>query len=108
MSPTIALAKWAYRFAPAFWERYKQDLQRDIRPAPHRPDPRAWPDTGLYAAWLGHTTVLLKIDGFTVLTDPVFSRRIGLGLGPVTVGLKRLVHAALRVPELPRIDLVLL
>jgi len=108
MSPTIGLAKWAYRAAPAFWERYKEDFQREIRPAPERPAPQTWPDTGLHAAWLGHTTVLLKIDGMTVLTDPVFSRRVGLGLGPVTLGLKRLVYPALVAAELPKIDVVLL
>jgi L-ascorbate metabolism protein UlaG (beta-lactamase superfamily) len=108
MSPTIGLAKWAYRAAPAFWERYKEDFQREIRPAPERPAPHTWPDTGLHAAWLGHTTVLLKIDGVTVLTDPVFSRRVGLGLGPVTLGLKRLVYPALSALELPKIDVVLL
>ena len=32
--------------------------------------PPAWPDTGLHAAWLGHSTVLLKIDGTTLLTEP--------------------------------------
>jgi L-ascorbate metabolism protein UlaG (beta-lactamase superfamily) len=68
----------------------------------------AWGDRGLYAAWLGHSTVLLKIDGVTILTDPVFSTRAGIGLGPVTLGLKRLVAPALAVPELPRIDLILL
>jgi len=62
----------------------------------------------LHAAWLGHTTVLLKIDGFTVLTDPVFSTRIGIGLGPLTLGLKRLVEPALVLADLPKIDLVLL
>jgi L-ascorbate metabolism protein UlaG (beta-lactamase superfamily) len=108
MSPTIGLAKWAYRAAPAFWERYKEDFQREIRAAPERPSPHTWSDMGLHAAWLGHTTVLLKIDGMTVLTDPVFSRRVGLGLGPVTLGLKRLVYPALRAAELPKIDVVLL
>jgi L-ascorbate metabolism protein UlaG (beta-lactamase superfamily) len=108
MSPTIGLAKWAYRAAPAFWERYKEDFQREIRSAPERPVPHTWPDTGLHAAWLGHTTVLLKIEGMTVLTDPVFSRRVGLGFGPVTLGLKRLVYPALRAAELPKIDMVLL
>ncbi len=77
-------------------------------PAPHRPNPRAWPDQGLFAAWLGHSTVLLKIDGVTVLTDPVFSTRVGIALGPLTLGLKRIVEPALRIPELPKIDLVLL
>jgi L-ascorbate metabolism protein UlaG (beta-lactamase superfamily) len=34
------------------------------------------------AAWIGHSTVLIRVDGFTILTDPVFSRRIGIGIGP--------------------------
>ena len=99
---------WVYRAAPAFWRRYSEDRRRDIRPAPARPNPQAWPDHGLQAAWLGHTTVLLRIDGFTILTDPVFSARVGLNFGPMTVGLKRLVAPALAVPELPPVDLVLL
>jgi L-ascorbate metabolism protein UlaG (beta-lactamase superfamily) len=67
-----------------------------------------WPDEGLHAAWLGHSTVLLKIDGVTILTDPVFSRRIGLNFGPLTIGLKRLVDPALRLKQLRRPDLILL
>ncbi len=62
----------------------------------------------MYAAWLGHSTVLLKLDGMTILTDPVLGNRVGLNVGPVTVGLKRLVAPAMRVHQLPRIDLVLL
>jgi L-ascorbate metabolism protein UlaG (beta-lactamase superfamily) len=62
----------------------------------------------LHAAWLGHSTVLLKIDGVLIVTDPVFSARVGLNLGPVTIGLKRLVEPALRVRQLPRPDLILL
>jgi L-ascorbate metabolism protein UlaG (beta-lactamase superfamily) len=99
---------WVTRAAPAFWRHYSADRKREVRPAPARPDPRAWPDDGLQAAWLGHATVLLRLDGFTILTDPVFSRRVGVRLGPITVGLKRLVAPALQVPELPHIDLVLL
>jgi L-ascorbate metabolism protein UlaG (beta-lactamase superfamily) len=52
--------------------------------------------------------VLLKVNGFTILTDPVFSSRVGLNFGPLTVGLKRLVDVALKLDELPRIDLILL
>lgn len=52
--------------------------------------------------------MLLKIDGFTIITDPVFSTRIGLNLGPLTVGIKRLVGAAVSFDELPPVDLVLL
>jgi L-ascorbate metabolism protein UlaG (beta-lactamase superfamily) len=67
-----------------------------------------WPDAGLHAAWLGHSTVLLKIDGVTIVTDPVFSKRVGLNFGPMTIGLKRLVEPALRVKQMPRPDLILL
>jgi L-ascorbate metabolism protein UlaG (beta-lactamase superfamily) len=48
------------------------------------------------------------LDGFTILTDPVFSERIGLRLGPLTIGMKRLVQAACAIPDLPPIDAVLL
>jgi len=61
--------------------------------APHRPDLTNWEDHDLAAAWVGHATVLLRIGGMTVLTDPVFSSRIGLGLGLITGGLRRHVAA---------------
>ncbi|HEX3596633.1 MAG TPA: hypothetical protein VHU80_16095, partial [Polyangiaceae bacterium] len=32
-------------------------------------------ETGLRATWLGHSTVLLEIDGVRVLTDPVWGDR---------------------------------
>ena len=62
-----------------------------------RPRPLNWNDRGLHAAWIGHSTVLLKIDGFTVLTDPVFGRRCGIRVGPVTVGIKRISAPALHM-----------
>jgi len=52
--------------------------------------------------------VLLKLDGTTILTDPVFSRRIGINLGIATLGMKRLVEPALKLRDLPKIDLILL
>src|SRR5258708_1694623 len=76
--------------------------------APYRPDPNVWPDTGLHAAWLGHSSVLLKVDGVTIVTDPVFSSRAGIGVGPMTIGLKRMVAPALPLDELPKIDVILL
>lgn len=98
----------AYRAAPAFWNTFTSDLKRPILTPPERPLPLLWPDKGLFAAWLGHSTVLLKVDGTTIITDPVFSDRVGLNFGPVTLGLKRLVAAAIKPRQLPHIDLVLL
>ena len=48
------------------------------------------------------------IDGFTVLTDPVFGARVGLNFGPLTVGIKRLIRVATPLSDLPPIDLILL
>ncbi len=97
-----------YQAAPGFWQQYTSELRRPVHPSPKIPDPAKWPDKGLHAAWLGHSTVLMKIDGFTIITDPVFSTRAGLHLGPVTLGVKRLVEPALKIRDLPKIDLVLL
>jgi L-ascorbate metabolism protein UlaG (beta-lactamase superfamily) len=97
-----------YALAPGFWRYYFGEMKRPVAPPPLRPQPERWPDRGLHAAWLGHATVLLKIDGFTMLLDPIFSLRAGINVGPVTLGIKRLVQPALRLRELPRIDLILL
>lgn len=103
-----AASAFVYRAAPAFWNQYKSEMKRPVHAPPHRPDPLKWPDRGLFGAWLGHSTVLLKIDGFTVVTDPVFSTRAGIDFGLATLGIKRLIAPALDIPELPAIDLVLL
>ena len=83
-------------------------MKREVETAPLRPRVDAWPKQGLHAAWIGHSTVVISIDGFIVITDPVFSNRIGIGLGPVTLGLKRLVEPALTLADIPRPDLILL
>lgn len=98
----------AYRTAPGFWQQYARELGRPILDPPDHPSPQRWPDRGLHAAWLGHSTVLIKVDGMTIVTDPVFSDRLGLNFGPVTLGLKRLTAPALRTVEIPRPDLILI
>ncbi len=42
------------------------------------------------SAWLGHASVLLRLHGTSVLTDPVFSTRIGPRIARRTFGLARL------------------
>lgn len=69
---------------------------------------QAWSERasrGLRVTWLGHSTVLLEIDGYTVLTDPVFGERAS----PVRfAGPKRFHPVPAALSELPPIDLVLL
>ncbi len=74
---------------------------------PLKPDLSNWDNAELAAVWIGHATVLLRIGGKTVLTDPVFSNRVGIGFGLITGGPHRLVAPALAIRELPPIDVVL-
>jgi L-ascorbate metabolism protein UlaG (beta-lactamase superfamily) len=73
-----------------------------------KPDLSNWTDHELAATWIGHATVLLRIGSMTILTDPVFSNRVGVGLGVCTGGPCRRVAPALSIRELPKIDLLLI
>jgi L-ascorbate metabolism protein UlaG (beta-lactamase superfamily) len=84
------------------------DRKRAVNPPPRIPSLALWPDTGVQAAWIGHSTVLIRVDGFTILTDPVFSTRIGIKVGGVVVGMKRLVQPAVSGHNIPVPDLILL
>lgn len=108
MDQWAGAARYARRVAPEYFRRYQQERRTAIPAAPFTPHPQLWADTGLHAAWLGHSTVLIKIDGFTILTDPVLGSRCGIRVGPVTVGLRRLVLPALNRQQLPHVDLILL
>jgi L-ascorbate metabolism protein UlaG (beta-lactamase superfamily) len=81
----------------------------DVLPAPEKPNPSMWSDATITAAWIGHATVLVNFFGTWIITDPMFSERAGINLlGITTLGPKRLIEPALRVDELPPIDLILL
>ena len=59
---------------------------------------------GNYVAWIGHATFLIKLGKTTIITDPVFEKN----MGPLIFGPKRFVDPALKLNELPKIDLFLL
>lgn len=93
----------------ARWARQMMaDARRGIEPAPVKPTPEHWSDNQITICWLGHSTVLINFYGIRILTDPVFGNRIGVSLGLGTVGPKRYIAPALRMAELPPIDVVLL
>ena len=72
-----------YQAAPGFWQQYTSELRRPVHPSPKVPDPTKWPDKGMHAAWLGHSTVLMKIDGYTIYHRPrlQYARRSSPGAG---------------------------
>lgn len=78
------------------------------RPPPARPVPGEWRDGEITGSCLGHSTVLLNFLGVRILTDPVFSTRVGPGVSPLIVGPKRVYRAALRPRDFAAPDLLLL
>ena len=61
-------------------------------------------ETGLRATWLGHSTVLLEIDGVRVLTDPVWGERAS----PFAfAGPRRFQPAPVPIAALPALDAVI-
>jgi L-ascorbate metabolism protein UlaG (beta-lactamase superfamily) len=61
--------------------------------------------SGFRMTWLGHSTLLLEVDGFRVLTDPVFGDRAS----PFSfAGPKRFHAVPATIAQLPKLDAVLL
>ncbi len=61
--------------------------------------------SGLRITWLGHSTLLIEVDGLRVLTDPVFGPRAS----PVSfAGAKRFHPVPAKIAQLPPLDAVLL
>lgn len=87
-------------------------LHRDKGPWPEQPDAfvGARPATrvegdSLVLTFVNHSTFLIQTAGLNILTDPVWSERVG----PTSwLGIKRKRPPGLRLEELPPIDVVLL
>jgi L-ascorbate metabolism protein UlaG (beta-lactamase superfamily) len=90
-------------------ERFFGKAQR-VPPAPlPLMDPRqAWSapaEDGLRVTWLGHSTLLLEVEGFRVLTDPIWSERAS----PSTIaGPERFHPPVVPLGELPPLDAVII
>jgi L-ascorbate metabolism protein UlaG (beta-lactamase superfamily) len=90
-----------------FW-RWKWDQLRDGLPAEPEGGYRFETATPQLIAnpsvtWVGHATVLLRVGGLSVLTDPHFSERAS----PISfAGPKRVVPPVPAIAELPHIDAV--
>ena len=56
-----------------------------------------------YAIWIGHSTFLIKKNGVTILTDPIFSKRASpfRNIGP-----RRLIPPAIPLNKIPKIDVI--
>jgi L-ascorbate metabolism protein UlaG (beta-lactamase superfamily) len=97
-----------------FWEMTRHQLFGGEERVPRRPLPvvaRAAsdygspPPSGLRATWIGHASTLVELDGFRVLTDPIWSERCS----PSTlVGPRRFHPPPIALADLPAIDAVVI
>ena len=89
--------KWFITRRPAPWPRHIGSLES--------PKPIARVGDGIRVTLIGHATVLLQVAGLNILTDPVWSERVG----PLSwLGVKRARPPAVAFDDLPKIDVVLL
>jgi L-ascorbate metabolism protein UlaG (beta-lactamase superfamily) len=106
-----AAAQWldsTRHWGPRLARTFASEFGRTVKAPNYIPVPSQWKASTVTAAWLGHASVLINFCGFTIVTDPVLSRRIGATVGRRTIGPKRLIAPALTVDQLPPIDLILL
>ncbi len=91
------LMRWQATRTPSSW--------REVGGEPGPPPPRRVEGERLRVTWVGHATVLVQTAGVNVLTDPVWSPRVG----PLSwLGVSRVRPPGLRFEDLPRIDAVVL
>jgi len=83
--------------------------ERRVAPLPIvKPDAAALRDNASRATvtWIGHSTLLVQLDGMNFLTDPTWASRSGPLSGRIGVG--RYTPPAIAFDDLPRIDFVLI
>ncbi len=95
-----------FKVLPRFLSSKEEKFPR--RPlGPFRTDVSVYgaaPASGLRVTWMGHSSMLVEIDGVRVLVDPVWDERAS----PSTwAGPKRFYAAPVRLEDLPGVDVVL-
>ncbi|MGD0505143.1 MAG: MBL fold metallo-hydrolase [Steroidobacteraceae bacterium] len=63
------------------------------------------PQSGLRVTWLGHSTMLIEIDGVRILTDPVWGPRASPS---ALVGPKRFQPVPITLRKMPPVDVVVI
>lgn len=84
------------------------DGSLEPREAPFQPNLNEWNNDKVNLCWVGHSTYLINFYGTIILTDPVFSHRIGLYALITNLGPKRIIAPAVKPEFLSCPDLILL
>ncbi len=94
----LSVLKWKMGPKGKTWPKHVDNLFADLPPARVEGDK-------LRLSFVGHATVLIQTEGLNILTDPVWSQKIGPLPGLM---LQRVTDPGISFDHLPKIDLILL
>jgi len=104
---TVGGLRMIFKILPLYLTNQEERVPKTA-PGPFTPDGAVYasvPASGLRVTWMGHSSLLVEIDGARVLIDPMWDERASpfRWMGP-----KRFFAPPLRLEELPPLDVVLI
>lgn len=107
VATTVGGLRMMTKILPLYLTNQEERVPK-IAPGPFVTDTSVYtqpPQSGLRVTWFGHSSLLVEIDGFRVLIDPVWDERAS----PASwFGPKRFFAPSLRLEALPKIDAVVI
>ena len=102
----LAIAAWI----AARYTRLRSDFPNpSYKEAQLRPKVQSFLADDVSVTWIGHSTLYINLFGIRILTDPVFSEKVGVSVARLaTVGPKRYTGPAVTLEDVGPVDVVLL
>lgn len=92
----------------AVFVHFQQMPKASLRQPDQFLQPSEWSSSQVTVGWIGHSSLLINLNGKWILTDPVFRKRVGVDILNLQFGIKRHVFPAIRLEDLPPIDYIFL
>jgi L-ascorbate metabolism protein UlaG (beta-lactamase superfamily) len=106
--PTAVMAPGAFTKMLSAYMHNKNEVVPKRQLGPFTTDPKVYgtpPASGLRITWIGHSSLLIEIDGLRLLTDPVWGSRASFSS---FVGPKRFFAPPLALKDLPPLDAIII
>jgi L-ascorbate metabolism protein UlaG (beta-lactamase superfamily) len=106
--PTAVMSQGGMARVLLAYLRNKNEVVPRHKPGPFTTNTSIYqtpPSTGLRITWIGHSTLLIEIDGKRILTDPVWSNRASF---LSFIGPQRFFAPPIALKDLPPLDAIIL
>jgi L-ascorbate metabolism protein UlaG (beta-lactamase superfamily) len=106
--PTTVMAPGSFGKLLRAYLHNKNEVIPKKAPGPFSTDPKVYstpPASGLRITWIGHSSLLIEIDGLRILTDPVWGNRVSFSS---FIGPKRFFAPPLALKDLPPLDAIII